>query len=156
MTLSNQNSSKNVTKDAPVWLSVTIAILLILIGTGIGYYTYSQNQITKILSEKGVKANGTISFVDRTKTNQNEKMNNYTISYTYDNVSYTYKTSLKYVYYNINEEVTLLVNPEKPSMAMLSTDDDKNKGSYLWAFFMFISGVGILYFKKNSKAKTPN
>lgn len=147
MTLSNQNSSKKVVKDAPVWLSVSIAILLILGGIGLGYYTFSQNQNAKILTAKGVKILGTVSFVDRTKTNQNERMNHYTISYNYDNVSYTYKTSLKFIYYNINEKLTLLVNPDKPSMAMLSSDDDMNKGSYLWAIFLVFSGVGILYFK---------
>lgn len=150
MTLSTENSSKKVVKDAPVWLSVTISILLILIGLSIGYYTYSQNQIAKILSEKGVKVKGSVSFVDRTKTNENDKMNHYTIEYKYNNSTFTYKTSLKFIYYNINEELTLLVNPEKPSMAMLSSDDDMNKGSYLWAIFFISTGVLIVYYKQKS------
>jgi uncharacterized membrane protein len=150
MTLSTQNSSKKVVKDAPVWLSVTISILLILIGLSIGYYTYSQNQIAKILSEKGTKVKGTISFVDRTKTNENDKMNHYTISYSYNNTSYAYKTSLKYVFYIINEEVILLVNPDKPSQAMLLNEDDSEKGSFLWALFLISTGVLIIYYKRKS------
>jgi hypothetical protein len=81
MPLYTENSSKKIVKDGPVWLSVTLSILLILIGLSIGYYTYSQNQIAKILSEKGVKVKGNVLFVDRTKTNENDKMNHYTIEY---------------------------------------------------------------------------
>jgi hypothetical protein len=90
--MSNQNINQKEIKDAPVWLSFSIAILLILIGLGVGYYTYSQSQTAKTLIEKGVQVNGVISFVDRTKTNENDKMNHYTISYSYNNSSYTDKT----------------------------------------------------------------
>lgn len=147
---STQNSSNNITKETPVWLSVTISILLILIGLGIGYYTYSQNQLAKILSEKGVKVKGIISFVDRTKTNENDKMNHYTINYSYNNTSHTYKTSLKYIFYVISEEVVLLVNPDKPSQAMIVNEEDREKGSYLWSLFLISSGILIMYYKRKN------
>lgn len=143
MATQNSNFSKTVPKDAPEWLSISTSIVLVVIGLGIGFYTYSQNQLTKLLHEKGVQVNGTVSFVDRT-VDKNEKMNHYTISYIYNNIPNTYKTSLKYVYLNINEDVTLLVNPEKPSEAMLLNEDDMDKGSYLWAIFMVIAG-GLIY-----------
>lgn len=140
-------------KDAPAWLSVAIAILLILIGLGMGYYSYSQNQKAKTLSEKGVQVKGTVSFVDRTKKNQNDKMNHYTISYTYNNNSYTYKTSLKYVYYEINEELVLLVNPDTPSQAMLVNQENREKDRYLWSIFLIATGVLIMYYHKQKKGK---
>jgi len=46
------------------------------------------------------------------------------------------------VFYVINEEVVLLVNPDKPSQAMLFSGDDMNKGSYLW--FLVFNGHGCI------------
>lgn len=153
MTPSHQNKPTDKTiKDAPLWLSLAIGTLLILIGLGIGYYTYSQNQMVKTLNEKGIKVNGIVSFVDRTGTKPIDRTYHYTISYSYGNNSYSLKTSFKYVSYLINEEVILLVNPDKPSQAMPLDEFNRETGSYLWTLFLIAMGVLIIYYKRKETA----
>lgn len=144
----SKNSSKEAIKDAPPWLAITIGVVLILIGIGMGYYKFSRVQTANILKEKGVQTKGIVSFLERGKTGSTQRKDYYTITYNYNNVPYEYKTELSFVYYNINEELMLLVNPDNPSQAMLFNIDDLNKGSYLWSLFLMVMGVLIIYYKR--------
>ena len=153
MTTVKQSESQQEIKDAPVWLSFAVAIFLVLLGIGVGYYTFSQNQTSKVLDEKGVKVKGKVSFINRTDIKDIDKMNHYTINYSVNNKSYDYKTSLKYTYYIINEELVLLVNPDKPSQAMLMNEEDRNHGNYLWTLLFITVGILIIVYKRKDISK---
>lgn len=155
----SKNSSKEAAKDAPPWLAIAIGVVLILIGIGMGYYKFSRVQTAHILKEKGVQTKGIVSFLERGKrgnTGSTQRKDYYTISYTYNNVPYEYKTELSLVYYNINEELMLLVNPDKPSQAMLSSYEDLNRGSYLFALFLMVMGAMIILYQKKQLLNNKN
>lgn len=143
----SKNSSKEAIKDAPPWLAITIGVVLIFIGIGMGYYKFSRVQTAHILKEKGVQTKGIVSFLERGNTRSTQRKDYYTIAYTYNNVPYEYKTELSFVNYNINEELMLLVNPDKPSQAMLLSNEDLNRGSYLFALFLTVMGVLIIIYQ---------
>lgn len=150
--ITTAHSKENILQAKP-WLSISIAVILIAVGVGIGYYKFSRTQTAKVLDEKGIQIKGIVTDVDRgslsEKTNRRDY---YTISYTWKAAIYKYETSSKFSRYNINEELVLKINPDDPSQAMLLSNEDINRGSYLFAIFLIVMGVFIInYNRKNLK-----
>lgn len=143
-----KKSKEQETKDAPPWLAIAIAVLLIMIGLGMGYYKYNRIQTVSLLTEKGVKTKGIVTDVFRGTTQNTEKKDRYTITYYWEEVPYQYETQLSLVYYSLNEELLLLVNPDNPSQAMLMSNEEFNRGSYLFALFLVVMGILIIKYQK--------
>lgn len=147
--ISLKNLSQGQIRQAPPWLSIAIAVILVLVGLGMGYYKFTRTQTASFLKEKGVRTKGIVTFVDRGKTQDIKRKDLYTISYFWNDVPYKYKTQLSFAHYNMNEELMLLVNPDSPSQAMLASIEDSEKGSYLFALFLIVMGIAIIYYQKN-------
>lgn len=143
-------------KEAKPWFSNSIAFVLIAVGFGMGYYKYDRVQTAKVLNEKGVQIKGIVTEVERGRLSEKiNRRDNYTISYTWEAASYNYKTSSKFSRYNINEELVLKINPDKPSQAMLLSDEDLNRGSYLFALSLIVVGILIINYSRK-KLKSNN
>ena len=131
--------------QAKPWLSISIAVVLIVVGVGMGYDKYSTAQTAKILNEEGIQIKGIVTKVNRGRISEKtNRRDYYTITYTYEAVTYNYETYSKFSQYNINEELVLKINPDKPSQAVLLSNEDMNKGSYLLALFLIVMGVLII------------
>lgn len=137
--------------QAKPWLSISIAVILIVVGVGLGYDKFSRVQNVQLLNDKGVQIKGIVTKVNRGRISENtNRRDYYTITYTYEAVTYNYETYSKFSHYNMNEELVLKINPDKPSQAMLLSNEDINRGSYLFAVFMIVMGVLIInYHRKN-------
>lgn len=143
-----QESKKEI-KYAPIWLTFLIGIIFIIGGLGLGYYKFDNYQIARLLREKGVEVKGVITDVSRQssgKSNSSSRRTyNYKISYDYGAIRHIYKTSFTNSLYQLNEEVIMLVNPDKPSQARVNSSQDLTKGSYLWTLLSLAAGVLIIY-----------
>jgi hypothetical protein len=143
-------SNQNILYAKP-WLTISIALILIAVGIGMGYNKFSRVQTARLLNEKGVQIKGIVTKVIRSRLSQNtNRRDYYTITYTYEGATYNYETYSKFSHYNMNEELVLKINPDKPSQAMLLSNEDINRGSYLFAVFLIVMGVLIInYHRKN-------
>ncbi|GGD36484.1 hypothetical protein [Flavobacterium orientale] len=135
-------------KEAPPWLAIASAVLLIMIGLGMVYYKYDRTQTSTLLTEKGVKTKGIVTEVFRGATQNTEKKDRYTITYYWEEVPYQYEIQLSLAHYARNEELLLLINPDNPSQAMLMSHETFNQGSYLFGLFLVVMGILIISYQK--------
>lgn len=145
----NAQVPKKEIKHAPIWLTFVIGVIFIIGGLGLGYYKFDNYQIAQLLREKGVEVRGVITDVSSQSSGKRKSSSrrtyDYKISYDYGDIRHIYRTSFTNQLFQVNEELMMLVNPDKPSQARVNNNEDLSKGSYLWTLLSLAAGVLIIY-----------
>lgn len=130
--------------DAKPWQIFLIAVAVIAVGLGFGYYTLSNNIRAANLEEHGVKVSGILDNKTRSSSSGNYTYH-YELKYDWEGQELTYETSSKFESYGVGDKVELLVNPNNPEEVVINDPSDMGKGSFSWSLIILAVGGGIFW-----------
>lgn len=131
-------------KEAEPWLIFLIAVGVIAVGLGFGYYAFSNAKKASYLMEHGIKVKGILESKSR-GTGSSDRTYHYKIKYTWEGQELNYETSSKFETHNEGDLVELLINPDDPNEVVINDRLDMNKGSYSWSLIILLIGGGIFW-----------
>ncbi|MEQ8362885.1 MAG: DUF3592 domain-containing protein [Cyclobacteriaceae bacterium] len=140
--LSSGKEENKQSKEAEPWMIFTIAIALIAVGIGFGYYKFNNEIQAAHLKEVGVAVKGIVMDESESGKSGSSKTHYFDLEYQWKGISYNHQISSKFNLYDVGEEVELWVDPENPEAAM--GEEDMGHGSFGWAFI--IMGLGGFIF----------
>jgi hypothetical protein len=128
-------------KEAEPWMIFGVAVVLIVVGIGFGYYKFNNEIQASYLKDKGVSVVGVV--IEESEGGKSGGRTHYfDLEYQWEGASYSHQISSKFNLYDVGEEVELWVDPEHPEEAM--GEEDMGQGSFGWAFI--IMGLGGFIF----------
>lgn len=129
-------------KEAEPWMIFTVAIVLIVVGIGFGYYKFSRVTKASYMEDNGVAVRGIVVKESESRKSGSSKTHYFDLEYQWEGTSYDHQISSRFDLYEVGEEIELLVDPQHPEEAM--GEEDMNHGSFGWAFI--IMGLGGFIF----------
>lgn len=141
-------------KEAEPWMIFTVAVVLILVGIGFGYYKFNNEIKASYLKENGVAVKGIVLEESESGKSGSSKTHYFDLEYQWEGTSYNHQISSGFNLYDVGEEVELLVDPEHPEEAM--GEEDMSHGSHSWSFIILALGGFIFWLglKKVKERKT--
>jgi len=129
-------------REAEPWMIFAIAIAMIAVGVGFGYYKFSTEIQAAHLKDEGVVVKGIVMEESESGKSGSSKTHYFDLEYQWEGTSYNHQISSKFNLYDVGEEVELWVDSEHPEVAM--GQEDMGQGSFGWAFI--IMGLGGFIF----------
>ncbi|MBX2943924.1 MAG: DUF3592 domain-containing protein [Cyclobacteriaceae bacterium] len=119
-----------------------VAIVMIVVGIGFGYYKFNNEVQASYLKDDGVAVKGIVLEESKSGRSGSSKTHYFDIGYQWEGTSYNHQISSKFNLYDVGEGVELLVDPKRPEEAM--GEEDMNQGSYNWSLIIIALG-GLIF-----------